>query len=220
MKSIISLTFLLSLAVVAATFIETDANGAGRSTRAAAPYHAEWPSTETAAAASSHSMPLPGPQDRPSADVMTRAGIAMIDASAEIDAAAAVLLATGEPSLVQLGEHWSQDARSLTVRGRWMIVTATSDAMVHEPEQAGELNLANLEANGAVMVAHGASLARHGQELIGRVDRLRESDELDPATLDALTASGEELIAIGERLERDGERMVDEAERLRRSLAL
>lgn len=150
---------------------------------------------------------------------MTAAGVAMIQGSLSMDAAATVMISTGSQPLVDLGQHWALDARALADRGAWMITSATSDSMVHDPGKARALDLVNLKANGAVMETEGNAMAQHGREMVAQVDRLRTDGTVDAATLDDLTARGQELVTTSETMNRDGKRMQDDADRLQRSLA-
>lgn len=117
-------------------------------------------------------MPLSA-QDRDTANSMTNAGIAMIQAAQSMEAAAAAMVASGNPALVDLGGHWYQDTRSLRDQGAWMIVTATSDSMIHDPNKARELDVANLQANGLTMEVEGRAMADHGRAMFAQIDQLR-----------------------------------------------
>jgi hypothetical protein len=55
--------------------------------------------------------PLPGAEDRASADAMAAGGAAMIQMAQVMDEAAALMLGSDDPQLVALGQHWVLDAR-------------------------------------------------------------------------------------------------------------
>ena len=183
------------------------------------PYHEGQPSpVVTPALGDGHTMPLPAPQDVDTANSMTAAGIAMIQAAQSMDTAAGTMITSGIQTLVDLGQHWHQDARALRERGLWMITSATSDSMVHDADKARELNLTNLQANGMVMEAEGQAMADHAREMLAQVEQLRTDGSLPAATADDLTARGIKLIAASETMENDGKRMQEQAESLLRSL--
>jgi hypothetical protein len=183
------------------------------------PYHAGQPSP----VASPHAMtptvyPLPLPQDPASADTMTAAGAAMIQAAAGMAEAATTMTATDVPALVELGGHWAQDAVALRERGAWMVLAATADSMVHDPGKARELNLQNLRGNGLSMAAEGQAMAEHGREMLAEVEQLRRDGMLDEEMAGELSAGAQALVDAGEALAREGERMREYAENLLRSI--
>lgn len=183
------------------------------------PYHEGQPSPAvTPALGEGHTMPLPAPDDASTANSMTNAGIAMIQAAQSMDTAAGIMINSGVQALGDLGQHWHQDARTLRERGLWMIASATSDSMVHDADKAHQLNLTNLQANGGVMVAEGQAMAEHAREMLAEVEQLRADGSLPAATADDLKARGENLIAAAETMENDGKRMQDRAESLLRSI--
>jgi hypothetical protein len=181
----------------------------------AVPYHL---TVGEPAAAGPANRPLPPPQDADSAARMAEAAAAMVSAAEGLEETAPALIATGDPALVALGELWLADARVLRARAAWLVSTATSDAMVHDPARAHELNLDNLRANGKAMAAEGRSLSELGRELAARVEELSRHGTIAGAVAGDLTARAAALLAAGERLERDGERMQDYAKDLLRSL--
>ncbi len=216
---------LTALAVVgiAVAVIAYATGGAGTSTARTAPtptwYHEGQPSpAATPADDSLHHLPLPAPEDRDTANSMTDAGIAMIRAAQSMEAVADVMAASGDQALVDLAGHWYQDARALREQGAWMIVTATSDSMVHDPNKAHELNLVNLQANGVVMENEGQAMVDHGRAMIGQVASLRQGGSLPSAMADNLTARGQDLITTGEQMARDGKKLREVAETLLHSL--
>lgn len=163
-------------------------------------------------------MPLPRPEDMESASVMTSAGITMIQVSQRMAANATTMAASTDPALVELGAHWARDAAALRERGLWMIASATSATMVHDPDKARQLDLLNLQGNGLAMAAEGQAMAAHGQEMVAQIEQLRNKGNLPPETAGELIAAGNALVAAGERLAQDGERMQQYAERLSESL--
>jgi hypothetical protein len=182
------------------------------------PYHEGYPSPAASPVDNQGHGPLPGPQDQTTANAMTNAGITMTQAAQSMEAAAAIMVASGNPTLVDLGGHWRQDARALRDRGAWMIMSATSDSMIHDPDKAREVDVANLQANGATMEAEGNAMADHGRAMIAQVERLRTDGSLPAGMADDLVARGKNLIAAGEQMARDGEQMQEYAKNLQRSL--
>lgn len=193
--------------------------GAAQAGSTPTPYHLGLPSPQaTPAPGQGHGMPLPSAEDQATANSMTDAGVAMIRAAQSMDAAAGVMMSSGNAELVTLGTHWQQDAAALAQQGAWMSIAATSDSMVHEPSKARELDLANLRANGRVMELEGQAMVEHGREMVDQVAQLRASGSLPAATADDLTARGNDIVAAGERMAADGKRMQDDAERLQQSI--
>lgn len=218
-------TALLSLVVAGAAvaaLVALAGPGRGSAAQPAAtptPYHQGVASpAATPAGEPLHGMPLPSAEDQATANSMTNAGVAMLQAAQGMDAAAAVMLSSGSAELVALGTHWQQDAAALAQRGAWMSISATSDSMVHDPNKARELDLANLRANGSVMELEGQAMVEHGREMIDQVAQLRANGSLPAATADELTARGNDIVEAGERMAADGKRMQDDAERLQRSI--
>lgn len=183
------------------------------------PYHEGQPSPMTSPGAMTPTVyPLPAPQDPATADRMTAAGAAMIQAADGMARAAAAMTATEDPALVKLGEHWAEDAVALRERGAWMVLAATADSMVHDPDKARELNLQNLRGNGLSMEAEGQAMAAHGAEMAAEVEQLRRDGALSDAESEALTAAAKDLSDAGEALAREGARMREYAENLLRSI--
>ncbi len=93
-----------------------------------------------------------------------RAIIAMADA---MDNVATALLTSsslaGDSQRAELGRHWKADASMMRTRGNWMILAATADSMIHDPDAARQVNLQNLRGNGLVMEHEGNALIAHGQ---------------------------------------------------------
>jgi hypothetical protein len=153
-----------------------------------------------------------------SASVMTSAGLTMIQVSQRMAATATTMTASTDPVIVELGAHWARDAAALRERGLWMIASATSATMVHDPDKARQLDLLNLQGNGLAMAAEGQAMAAHGREMVTQIEQLRDEGNLPPENADELIAAGNALIAAGERLAQDGERMQQYAEKLSESL--
>lgn len=216
---------LAAMGLTAAMAGLTSASGRGepaaRAQTSPTPYHEGQPSP----AASPSTMlptvlPLPEPSDRPTADMMAKAGAAMAAAAAAMDGAAAVMVDSDDRELVELAGHWRQDAQALRERADWMVTTATSSGMVHDPDQAREVDVWNLKAGGVAMAAEGEAMVAHGQEMQTRTAQLREQGGLAPDLADDLTAAGQALVETGEALAQDGERMERYADGLIRSLGL
>jgi hypothetical protein len=216
---------LAVVAIIGLSFVVLVSTGGGSDRTAAqtAPtptwYHEGQPTPAASPADDSlHHMPLPAPADRATANSMTEAGIALTRAAQSMEAAADLMAASGDQALVDLAGHWYQDARALREQGAWMIVTATSDSMVHDPDKARELDLVNLRANGIAMEDAGQAMADHGRAMNAQVAQLRQAGSLPAAMADDLTARGQDLITAGEQMARDGKKMQAEAESLLRSL--
>lgn len=156
--------------------------------------------------------PLPAAADRASADAMAAGGAAMIEMASVMDEASALLAASGDPQLADLGEHWVLDAQALRRQAAWMLLSATAADMIHNPATAHELNARNLKGNGLAMSAEGQAMAEHGREMTAQVEHLREAGVLPAERADQLIAAGQEMVETGEALQRDGQRMQDVAD--------
>lgn len=179
------------------------------------PYHEGVPS----AAATPHAKapqryPLPSPEDRASADAMAAGATAMIEMAQVMDEAAALLLNANDPQLQELGQHWVLDAQALRQQAAWMVLSATTADMIHDPATAHELNAWNLKGNGLAMTGEGQAMVEHGQAMATQVAQLSETGALTPETADQLVAASEELITTGETLGRDGQRMQETADQM------
>lgn len=183
------------------------------------PYHEGQPSP----VASPHTMsptvfPLPAPEDLVTADTMAAGGVAMIETATGMSQAAQTMITSGVPELVDLGQHWAQDAAALQERGTWMVLSATANSMVHDPDKARELNLQSLRGNGLSMAAEGQAMVDHGNEMVADVAQLRRDGVLSETMADELTTDATALVDAGKTLVRDGERMQEYAEKLLRSI--
>jgi hypothetical protein len=165
---------------------------------------------------------------------MERHGTAMIERGRAIGAA----------DLVGHGEHWKLDGQRATQGGRWMAMnplapgslvssptelatagswgslTATAQAMLHDPSGARAVDLEALRWNGLAMRSEGAAMADHGRVMAEEVDvMMRLSDHgLDAATADELRGAATSIERAGRGLEQNGQTMIDHADRVRRSL--
>lgn len=148
-----------------------------------------------------------------------RAIIAMADA---MDTVATVPLTSSSPAgdsqRAELGQHWKRDASVMRSRGNWMILAATADSMIHDPDAARQVNLQNLRGNGLVMEHEGNALIAHGHAMIDEVNRAQAEGWLSPDLARQALDRAWEIVALGERLKRDGQDMQAEADRLLRSL--
>lgn len=183
------------------------------------PYHEGQPNP----AASPHTMtptvfPLPAAEDVDTADMMAAGGAAMIQAAQAMAEAAQSMLTSGVPQVIERGQHWAQDARALRERGAWMVLASTAESMVHDPDQAHELDLQSLLGNGMSMAAEGQAMAAHGAEMAAEVEQLRQDRVLSEDLSEQLMADAQALMDAGEALARDGERMREYAEALLRSI--
>jgi hypothetical protein len=217
-RSLALLAVLLVGIVLAAAALSGGRGGAEEADASAASYHEQRSPTPGVADSGGHAMPLPAVRDREAENAMTAADIAMVTAAASMETVAETMIGTGDPALTELGRHWLEDARALATRGAWMITSATSDSMVHDPANARALNLANLRANGVTMEMEGAAMAEHGRAMVAQVEQLRAGGRFDATVLENLTARGQDLITAGQAMETDGKRMQDEADALARSL--
>ncbi len=216
---------LAALALVAAAAVVV--GGAERSGPAAlaqaspTPYHEGQPAPVAPQSTMLPTVvPLPEPSDRPTADMMATGGAAMVGAAGALEAAAAAMAESGNPTLVELDRHWREDSRALRERGAWMVITATSSGMVHDPDRAHEIDVWNLKAGGVTMAAEGEAMAAHGREMQAQAVQLREQGALATNLAADLVGAGQSLIDQGEALAQDGERMERYADGLIRSLGL
>lgn len=178
------------------------------------PYHEGFPSPMSSPMPVSTLYPLPAAEDLETASTMSAGSVAMLQASQAMAQAARVMRGSGDPALVDLAAHWDQDARALREQAAWMVLAASADSMVHDPDKAHELNLQNLRGNGMSMAAEGQAMADHGREMLAQVKQLQQSGAIAPEIADDLTAAGQQLVSTGESLVRDGQRMQEYAERL------
>ena len=209
------LVFLIAFTVLR---LGGDGRGATKAILTSTPYHEGMPTPAASVEPANTTQPLPGSVDRNTTDSMTDAGLAMIQAAQSMEAAATLMAASGDPTLVSLAGHWLQDAQALRTRGAWMIVTATSDSMVHDPDAVHELNIANLQANGVAMELEGEAMAEHGRAMIAQVEQLRANGSLPENVASDLIARGQDLITTGDQMASDGKTMQKDAERLQQSL--
>lgn len=209
--------------VIAVGLVLTLAPGQGRPVSGArpspTPYHEGQPNPMGSPfPMTTPAFPIPEAQDLATADTMTAAGAAMIRAAEGMAETATTMIASGVPALVDLGGHWAQDARALRERGAWMVLAATADSMVHDPDNARELNLQNLRGNGLSMTAEGQAMVDHGEEMLAAVEQLRRDAAVEDGVATELSNQANALIAAGQALQRDGERMRQYAENLLRSI--
>jgi hypothetical protein len=164
--------------------------------------------------------PLPSAADLASANTMTAGAAAMIQAAAVMEQAAQAMIAAADPAIVDLGQHWLQDAQTLRDHGAWMMLSETAGAMVHDPDKARELDLYSLSGNGMSMAAEGQAMADHGREMLAQVAQLRQAGTIAPDLADELIAAAQQLVTAGDALARDGQRMQDYAGKMLQSLGL
>lgn len=195
--------------------------GPARAEATPTPFHQGQPSSMASPSAMEPTrFPLPEPTDRPTADMMAQGGAAMIAAAEAMDDAAEVMARSDDPSLIEKSGHWREDALALRERGAWMVMTATSAGMVHDPDRAREIDVWNLKANGVTMVAEGEAMAAHGREMLSEAMRLRDTGALPPELADDLITAARAIVDSGESLRRDGERMERYADGLIQSLGM
>jgi hypothetical protein len=205
----VSVGSVILLAAIPAANTRVHAGAAATPT----PYHEGVPSGDATPHVMQPSLyPLPGAEDRASADAMAAGGAAMVQMAQVMDEAAALMLGSDDPQLVALGQHWVLDAQALRQQAAWMVLSATAADMIHDPAKAHEINAWNLKGNGLSMAAEGEAMAEHGQEMTTQVQQLRETGALSPNLADQLLAAGQEMVATGESLQRDGRRMQEFAD--------
>lgn len=183
------------------------------------PYHEGFPTPQASPAAMEPTVyPLPAAQSLATADMMTAGGAAMIQAAQGMAEAAQTMLASGVPEVADRGQHWAQDADALRERGAWMVLASTAESMVHDPDEAHELDLQNLRGNGLSMAAEGQAMSAHGKEMAVEVEQLRQDGVLSDELAAQLATDAKALIDAGDALARDGERMREYAETLLQSI--
>lgn len=213
--SIAILTTIVAVAVLAARQPPLAAGLAASPT----PFHEQFPPVgNTPGAMTPTVYPLPVAEDMETANTMTASGAAMIAAAEGMARAAETMTASNVAELDDLGQHWAQDAAALRERGAWMVLAATAESMVHDPDRAHELNLQSLRGNGLSMAAEGQAMIDHGAAMIADVDRLRQGGQLSETEANGLKAEAAALVEAGEALRQDGERMRDYADSLLQSL--
>lgn len=177
------------------------------------PYHEGVPSADATPHAMTPSLyPLPSAEDRASADAMAAGATAMIQMANTMDEAAALMLASNDSQLGELGQHWVLDAQALRQQAAWMVLSATAADMIHDPAKAHEINIWNLKGNGLAMAAEGQTMAEHGQAMTAQVEQLQEAGSLSPELAGQLLAASQQMVTSGEALQRDGQRMQDAAD--------
>lgn len=219
MKLALGLSLLILLAgglVVALLWDGGDGTRAADPTAEATAFHDVYGNETATPGVGDRPLPLPG--DLASGDVMSAAGLAMIEAARQMNRAADAMAGSAVSALVDAAGHWRLDAAALRERGLWMISSATSDSMVHDPSHRQQLNLESLRINGIVMAEEGRAMADHGRAMAAEVERQRAAGALTPAQADEFVATAEALVSAGEKLQADGERMREEAENLLRSI--
>lgn len=222
-NGVVALLVAGGLAILIALVGLGGATGASQDVEATAsptPFHSGAPEPQASPAATPRLMPLPPAQDEATANTMTNAGITMVRMAQRMDEVAVILIATGDPTLVELGEHWVLDARAIRDRGLWMITSATSDSMVHDSDNVHRLNISNLRGNGVAMELEGAAMIEHGQAMIDQVQQMKSDGSLDATVADDLVARGQEMITAGETMVSDGKQMQEDADALEQSLGL
>jgi hypothetical protein len=219
-RSIVTLVGLaLGVAIMAIAIVMADPTASNdESTAAAVAYHEAYGDEQGAPPTGQAYLPLPMAQDARSSGVMAASGTSMIEVADGMEAVVPTLLASSDSEVAALGQHWDQDAVALRERGAWMISSATSDAMVHDPDRAREINLQNLLGNGMVMSSEGQAMTAHGEEMLAEVELLRDEGVLSDDIAPTLTIQAQALVDAGQELERDGEDMQQTAEDLLRSI--
>jgi hypothetical protein len=153
---------------------------------------------------------------------MTAGGEAMIEASQNMDAAAALIERqadrNGDADLGELAQRWRNEAGALRDRGLELTLSIAADSMIHDPDAAHQLNPNNLSANGGIMVTEAQAMIEHGSDMHQQAAWLRESGVLLPDVTGQLAGSADALITAGEQLEREGEEMQDYAEQVLQSI--
>lgn len=179
---------------------------------------------------------------------MAEAGRAMEVAGRTMELHGAAMIeqgrAAGALDRVARGEHWKLDGQRALQGGRWMAMdplapgnlnsslselgtagswgslTATAQAMQHDPTRSRTLDLGALRRNGLAMRSEGAAMAEHGRVMREEIEvMMRLGDHgLDAATGDDLHAAAFTVERAGRGLEQNGQAMIDHADRIRRGL--
>jgi hypothetical protein len=149
---------------------------------------------------------------------------------------------TGEQDQITFGEYWLQNGQSLAQGGQWMAMNPvapgnlltppgalanrgswdelarTSAAMLHDPGNAGSVDLEELRWNGEAMRAEGRNMAEHGRLMNEEVDLMAGRHRLDDQAAADLRRAAQTMLTVGDHLAQNGQAMVDYADRLRRSM--
>lgn len=164
----------------------------------------------------------PNPSTEIELDPMTAAALSMLQSADVMETGADLLteegIRLGESSLTELAAHWRTDAELLRDRGIWMLLSSTAGAMIHDPDDAHQLDLRSLRANGETMIVEGEAMSTHGEEMTDQVGELRDNALLASEVADSLIAAAEALIDSGTQIAADGREMRDYADRLLESL--
>jgi hypothetical protein len=204
---------LLALIAFAVAVSPADTGGA-----ADARYHEQFGTHSGSDRVGGHDKALPAAQDPASAGVMARSADVMIHVADSMGALTPTLLENGDAPTKVLAQHWNLDAHALRDRATWMVTSATSDAMIHNPDNVTEVNLSNLRGNGLAMIDEGQAMASHGAQMRTEVEQLQRDGVLSSDVADHLLDQADALSDVGRALERDGESMRDTAENLLRSI--
>lgn len=155
-------------------------------------------------------------------DPMTESALAMFRSADSMNSGADLLAEDGRQpgnaSLAEIASHWRADAAVLRDRGVWMLMSRTAGSMTHNPDDARELDLRSLRANGESMILEGEKMSAHGSEMLNELVEQRDSGVLQRETADSLVATAEELVAAGTQMTSDGQDMRDYADRLLESI--
>ena len=164
------------------------------------------------------SRPVVSPQAVPTSVDPLPALADQASAAAMAAEAAATMIASGDPSLVERGRHWEPAATALRERGARMVIAATSGGQVHDPDEACEFAPRSLQAGGVSMAGEGQAMVDHGREMAEQVMPLRRDAALSPELAADLIASADGPVTTGEALVRDGEVLQADADRLLESI--
>lgn len=164
----------------------------------------------------------PTPADATNLNPMTAAAFAMFAAADAMDDGAdrldAQAVARDDAGLRSHAAHWRGDARVLRDRGVWMLLSETAGSMTHDPDQAHQLDLRSLRANGESMIVEGEAMIEHGEEMLDEVIDLHNDGILLNGLYTFLAEAADLLITAGEQIKHDGEEMRAYAERMLDSL--
>jgi hypothetical protein len=90
--------------------------------------------------------------------------------------------------------------------------------MLHDPSNAGHVDLDALEWNGEAMRAEGRLMARHGLVMAAQAEQMISRHGLQGQAATDLRTAAATLGLFGGQLEVNGKEMVDYAQQLRKSL--
>ena len=181
----------------------------------------------------------------PTIDMTTAAG-ALQKAGTVMESHGQQMLAdgqrTGNAALVSTGQHWLTDGQVLVQQGTWLAMDPTApvnlhatpaelaqqgnwgplnigtQAMVHDPWRAKEVDLVALRWDGAAMRSEGQDMVDHARVMSEEVDLMVAQGVVNATTASELRGATAQLRSAGTGLQQTGQAMVDYTDQLHRSL--